>query len=87
MVYNVFSGLRRPQRKCVPERNALFLREMAAAQLTQVAIYKTATDVDLLKAWSHRHYLILDFRACPTSEALLHQVNHPTIHLQMKSIT
>ncbi|KAJ3637008.1 hypothetical protein MTP99_000505 [Tenebrio molitor] len=61
------------------ERNALFLREMAAAQLTQVAIYKTATDVDLLKAWSHRHYLILDFRACPTSEALLHQLNRSNL--------
>lgn len=56
----------------VSDKNKMFLKDIAMSQMTQLGFYKN--DVDGLKKFSNRHYLLLDFRDCPSSEKILYEV-------------
>ncbi|XP_044265306.1 glutamate receptor 2-like [Tribolium madens] len=45
--------------------------------MTQTGFYKN--DVDALKKWSNRHYLVLDFRGCQSSEKIIYELNRTNI--------
>ena len=55
------------------------LKEVALHETTELGFYRQSIDVNILKNWTNKQYLILDMRDCPSSEDILTQVITHTI--------